>query len=382
MKAKQLRDSILQMAIQGKLVPQDPNDEPASELLKKIKVEKEQLIKAKKIKKDKNESFIFRGTDGLFYETIGTETKCIQDEIPFEIPGSWEWCRLRNISLQIIAGRDKPKDIVEKQDNNHMIPVIANGITNHGIIGYTSKSSISSIMSNSITVAGRGTIGYSELRDYEYLPIVRLIVIQQSRNIIATYLLNALRSLSFKSLGTSIPQLTIPMIAPKLLPIPPLAEQKRIVEKLEKLLPLVEDYGKNEEALSKLQQEFPNRLRKSILQEAIQGKLVPQDPNDEPASKLLKKIKAEKEQLIKAKKIKKDKNEPFIFRGTDGLFYETIGTETKCIQDEIPFEIPGSWEWCRLRNVVYARGQKIPQNRISYIDISSIDEFAPKNHKN
>lgn len=136
-----------------------------------------------------------------------------------------------------------------------------------------------------------------------------------------------------------------------LIGLPPLAEQKRIVKKIEELEPFIEEYGKAETELTELNTNFPEQIKKSILQYAIQGKLVEQDPNDEPASELLKKIKAEKAELVKQGKIKKDKQESYIFKGDDNRHYEQIGSETKDITDEIPFEIPNSWEWVRLGNV-------------------------------
>ena len=158
-----------------------------------------------------------------------------------------------------------------------------------------------------------------------------------------------------------------------LFPLPPLSEQGRIVKKIEELEPFIEEYGKTEVELTALNSNFPEQIKKSILQYAIQGKLVEQDPNDEPASVLLEKIKAEKQELIKQGKIKKDKQESYIFKGADNRHYEKIGTETKDITDEIPFEIPESWEWCRLGSIVYNHGQKTPDKTFVYIDIGSID---------
>ena len=158
-----------------------------------------------------------------------------------------------------------------------------------------------------------------------------------------------------------------------LFPLPPLSEQGRIVKKIEELEPFIEEYGKAEVKLTTLNSNFPEQIKKSILQYAIQGKLVEQDPSDEPASVLLEKIKAEKQELIKQGKIKKDKQESYIFKGADNRHYEKIGTETKDITDEIPFEIPESWEWCRLGSIVYNHGQKTPDKTFVYIDIGSID---------
>ena len=151
--------------------------------------------------------------------------------------------------------------------------------------------------------------------------------------------------------ATAQPGLSVKVVLDSLFPLPPLAEQKRIVAKIEKLMPLVEEYGKLEETRLQLDADLPAMLEKSILQEAIQGKLVPQDPNDEPASELLKRIAAERKALVKAGKLKRDKSESVIFRGSDRLAYETRNGETVCIQDEIPFEIPDSWEWVRLGSV-------------------------------
>ena len=227
-----LKKSILQEAVQGKLVPQDENDEPASILLERIRTEKQALIKAGKIKKDKNESIIFR-RDNSHYEKHGSEEVCIDEELPFEIPDSWVWCRLSNLAYNIFAGGDKPKDFTTNITKENKYPVIANGITNDGILGYTACSTAKA---NTITVAGRGTIGFSLYRTYEYCPIVRLIVIEQCQDINPQYLQYVIEAFPEKSLGTSIPQLTVPMLKPKLIPVPPLSEQNRIVKQIDKLL--------------------------------------------------------------------------------------------------------------------------------------------------
>ena len=163
------------------------------------------------------------------------------------------------------------------------------------------------------------------------------------------------------SVGSSIPQLTVPMIQPKLIPLPPIEEQHRIVAKIEEILPYIERYGKIEDQLTALNTTFPEALKKSILQEAVQGKLVPQNPEDEPASVLLERIRAEKQALIKAGKIKKDKHESVIIT-RDKVPYEIIDGKERCIADEVPFEIPDSWCWCRLgaisKNIQYGTSQK------------------------
>ena len=217
--------------------------------------------------------------------------------------------RLRNISSKISAGGDKPQYFSKIQTDLCQIPVLSNGERNEGIFGYTNKATITD---PSITVSGRGTIGFSCVRLKPYFPIVRLITITPFGGINLNFLKYAMSSLLEQGVGTSIKQLTVPMITPKLIPLPPLKEQQRIVKKIEELETFIEEYAQAETELSELNAAFPEQIKKSLLQYAIQGKLVPQDPNDEPASVLLEKIKAEKQKLIKAGKIKKDKIESYI----------------------------------------------------------------------
>ena len=228
------------------------------------------------------------------------------------------------------------------------VPVLSNGEKNNGLFGYTDKATI---FEPSVTVSGRGTIGFSCVRKKPYFPIVRLITITPFSGIDLTFLQCTLLALLEQGIGTSIKQLTVPMLAPKLIPLPPLKEQEGIVSRIATLDPLIEEYDKVERELTTLNETFPEQIKKSILQYAIQGKLVPQDPNDEPASVLLEKIKAEKQKLIKAGKVKKDKQESYIYK-RDNRHYEKIGDKEVDITDEIPFEIPDSWAWTRLGNLV------------------------------
>ena len=348
MNAQQLKNSILQLAVQGKLVPQDPNDEPASKLVERIRVEKEKLIKEKKIKPDKNPSYIFKGSDNLPYEKVGkNEPICIAEEVPFDIPDSWEWIRVDNISKSINAGGDRPKICVNKKSELCNIPIFSNGEKLNGLYGYTNKAKI---VEPSITISGRGTIGFSCVRLEPYTPIVRLISITPFKYIDLNYLQIVFTILLEKGVGTSVKQLTVPMIKPKLIPLPPFKEQQRIVNKLKELEPYIKEYDVAYEKIEKLNNNFPEQLKKSILQDAVQGKLVPQNPKDEPASVLIERIREEKQKLIQEKKIKKDKNESYIFR-RDNSHYEKIGNEERCIDDEIPFDIPDNWEWCYLNDV-------------------------------
>ncbi len=160
--------------------------------------------------------------------------------------------------------------------------------------------------------------------------------------------------------GAAIPQITIAKIQECLFPLPPLAEQERIVKEIRKYEPLIAEYDKLEKQLTKLENEITDKLKKSILQYAIEGKLVKQDPNDEPASVLLEKIKAEKEKLIREGKIKRDKNESYIYQGDDKNYYEKINGKISNITEEIPFNIPNNWCWTRLPNVIYYNLGKTP----------------------
>ena len=172
--------------------------------------------------------------------------------------------------------------------------------------------------------------------------------------------------------GGAQPNISREKIIKTLIPVPPIQEQKRIVKKIEELEPLIDEYKKAEEQLYELNSNIKDRLKKSILRYAIEGKLVEQNPNDEPASVLLERIRNEKNKLIAEGKLKKDKNESVIFR-RDNSYYEQIGKEVRCIDDEIPFDIPENWEWTRLINLTYNHGQKKPEKYFNYIDIGSID---------
>ena len=226
-----LKKSILQQAVQGKLVPQDPSDESATILLERIRKEKEQLIKTGKLKRDKHESVIFR-RDNSHYEKLDGSERCIDDEIPFDIPDSWSWQRLPSIAYSISAGGDKPAVFSKEKTTDCLIPVYSNGEKNNGLFGYTNEPRI---IEKSITISGRGTIGFSCVRTEPYVPIVRLISVIPSSDMDLYYLQYVFTSLFEEGVGTSIQQLTVPMLITKLIPIPPIAEQKRIVQKVQEL---------------------------------------------------------------------------------------------------------------------------------------------------
>ncbi len=345
MDTKALRQKILDLAIRGKLVPQDPNDEPAEVLLERIREQKQQMLKEGKLKKKdiKNDTIIFKGEDNLHYEKFQDGTvKCIEDEIPFEVPEGWEWCRLPIITTDIFAGGDKP-DICEKRATEICnIPIYSNGIENDGLYGYTNKPRVTE---PSITISARGTIGFCCARKTPFVPIVRLITITPSKEISLYYLKTVFKALIETGEGSSIPQLTVPGIKLKLIPIPPIMEQDRIQSKQDEILKYISDISFEKDKLRRIVQQAKNK----ILDLAIHGKLVPQDPNDEPASVLLERIRAEKEELIKQGKIKRDKKESVIFKGDDNSYYEKVGNKVNCIDEEIPFELPEGWAFIRLK---------------------------------
>ena len=312
----------------------------------------------------------------MHYEKFQDGTvKCIEDEIPFEVPEGWEWCRLPIITTDIFAGGDKP-DICEKRATEICnIPIYSNGIENDGLYGYTNKPRVTE---PSITISARGTIGFCCARKTPFVPIVRLITITPSKEISLYYLKTVFKALIETGEGSSIPQLTVPGIKLKLIPIPPIMEQDRIQSKQDEILKYISDISFEKDKLRRIVQQAKNK----ILDLAIHGKLVPQDPNDEPASVLLERIRAEKEELIKQGKIKRDKKESVIFKGDDNSYYLRTELETMEIADELPYEIPESWEWARIGNVF----QVNPRNKlddlleVSFIPMPLIDDGFSGKH--
>ena len=365
MNGKQLKNSILQWAIQGKLVPQDPNDEPAGVLLEKICQEKERLIKEKKIKRDKNASIIYRGEDNSYYEKILTtgEVKCIDEEVPFEIPKGWEWCRVSSLFLI------NPKVVAEDNTSAAFIPMEAISAGYGSEFRYYEKkwgeikSGYTAFADNDIAFAkitpcfqnrksvifeglpngiGAGTTELKILRTYGDT-INRWFVL---------YFLESpyfIDEATFK--GTANQQrIIVGYLENKLFPLPPLAEQERIVGKIGLVMPIIDKYSKSQELLDKMNVELNECLKKSVLQEAIQGKLVPQIAEEGTAQELLDQIKAEKQKLVKEGKLKKSAlDSSVIFRGDDNKYYEQIGSEVTEI--ELPFDFPSTWSIARLNAV-------------------------------
>lgn len=341
MKAETLKKAILQYAMQGKLVKQNPNDEPASILLERIKIEKEQLIKDGKIKKEK---------------PIPPIT---EDEIPYKLPKGWVWVRLGNI-INISSGRFLPSNEMKTKGT---IPVYGG----NGINGYHNEY----LIDKPTLIIGRvgfycGCVHLST--DKAWVTDNAFITTFSENNVNINFLkwLLIASDLGKNDNATAQPVVSGKKIYPLVVALPPLAEQERIVEKLEQILPLVEEYGKNEEKLSKLNSTLPNKIKQSILKYAMQGKLVEQNPSDKPVSELLKQIKAEKEQLIKDGKIKKEK--PL----------------SPIIEDEIPYKLPNGWEWVKFGSIVNYNIGRTPsrkeptywRNDIPWVSIADMSDMG------
>ena len=372
MTGQQLKNSILQMAVQGKLVPQDPNDEPASVLLARIRKEKEELIRAGKIKKEKKPSYIFRGADNLPYEKVGkNEPMCIADEVPFDIPESWEWVRLGEI-FQHNTG----KALNASNRSGELLTYITtsnlywNRFELHPLREmYFSESEIEkcTAIKGDLLVCEGGDIGRSAIWPYDKgIRIQNHIHRLRSYSEICTeyyyYLFFLYKHAGWiGGKGIGIKGLSANALHSLIFPLPPLHEQYSIVTKIKELEPLLDKYAQSEKQLNNLNAQFPEVLKKSILQEAVQGKLVSQDPSDEPASVILERIRAEKQKLVAEGKIKKDKHESVIFR-RDNSHYEKLDGIEHCIDGEIPFDIPDSWAWTSVgevcTNIQYGSSQK------------------------
>ena len=342
MHAQQLKNSILQEAIEGRLVPQDPNDEPASVLLEKIRKEKARLVK-----------------EGILKKSELKDREILSDEVPFSIPKGWEWTKVDNIAFVTkLAGFEYTKyiasNLVSKESG---IPLFKGKNVQNGTIVYEFESYIPLSLSNDLKRSQInkkclltpyvGTIGNIGIHNREGVFHLGSNVGKiefynnPTTNILEEYAKYYLMSKSgYQELtkykkATAQESISIEAIRDVFIPIPPVEEQKRIVDKISSIFAMVEEYGKAQEALDKLNEELPERLKKSILQEAIEGRLVPQDPNDEPASVLLDKIRAEKKRLVKEGKLKKKDLE-----------------EIPISEDEIPYKIPESWEWCRVSSIL------------------------------
>ncbi|MCI6139754.1 restriction endonuclease subunit S [Clostridium sp.] len=369
MDTKALRQKILDLAIRGKLVPQDPNDEPASVLLERIREQKKQMVKEGKLKaKDiKNDSVIFVGEDSLHYEKFADgSVKCIEDEIPFELPDGWAWARIFSIT------EDLPYGTVKKSMQTGLVAVLRMGNIQSGEIDYSDlvySSDIDDIKkytlvkndllfnrTNSAEWVGKTAIyrGNMPAIYAGYLIRVRAFIDSEYLNVVMNSSYAKAYCNSVKTDGVNQSNINAQKLGNFLVPIPSLVEQKRISSSIVEFIPRISMIQEEKEHIA----DLVLQTKSKILDLAIRGQLVPQNSDDEPASVLLERIRAEKEELIKQGKIKRDKKESVIFKGEDNSYYEKFfDGKSRCINNEIPFDLPDGWEYERLGNIcTVARG--------------------------
>ena len=368
MDTKALRQKILDLAIRGKLVPQDQNDEPASVLLERIREQKKQMVKDGKLKpKDiKKDTVIFKGDDNLHYEKFPDgSVKCIEDEIPFNLPEGWEWARLKHICM-MVAGKPKPSEQIKHTPFEGSYPCFGgNGI--RGYVDEYNRDGTFSIVGRQGALCGNINVASGKFYATEHAVITTIFTGIDFDW--CNYILEALQ-LNKYATGAAQPGLSVANILNVFVPVPPLNEQVIIGAKVSESIKLIDIIEHEKASL----QEIADKIKSKILDLAIRGKLVPQDPNDEPASVLLERIRAEKEELIKQGKIKRDKKEFVIFKGDDNSYYEKIGNKTENIDDQIPFDLPQGWIWCRGYSCFDGMESTKPHGDFfDYIDIDAID---------
>ena len=398
MTAQELKNSILQLAIQGKLVEQDSNDEPATVLLEKIKKERDILIKEKKIKKEKYSEIYKDETDNHYYEKFEDGTvNDITDEIPFEIPSNWSWTRIGNFE-EINLGFTYKPDYTE--DGIYFLSVKD---ISGGKIDFSKAKKVSQTTYNNASYGSKphkgdilfgrvGTMGKPQIieTDIPFCIFVSLGFFRDHLNLMnKKYICLWMESFLFQQQvninvkGAAQKNLNTGWLKDFLIPIPPLNEQQRIVDRFNIYEPYFIKYDSINTKLDNLNYNYKDELKKSVLQYAIQGKLVKQDINDESAEVLINKIIEEKRELIKTKQIKKENLSVIYKDDTDNQFYEKFDDGTIInITDEIIIDIPQNWRWTRLRNIVYNHGQKKPDTTFSYIDIGTLDNINYKLNEN
>ena len=338
-----LREKVLDLAIRGKLVPQDPTDEPASVLLERIRAQKQQMVKEGKLKaKDiKDDSIIFVGEDNLHYEKFADGTiECVEEALEYELPSGWTFTTIGAIcTLQ--AGKFVSASEISPVCLDNMYPCYGG----NGIRGYVEHYSLEGdfpIIGRQGALCGNVNMAHGKFYATEHAVVVTPMI-----DIDLNWLYHVLVGLNLNQYagGAAQPGLAVSNVLKVKLPLPPVNEQKRIAEAINEALALVEQ-------INEAKEDFNNiivLIKSKILDLAIRGKLVPQNPEDEPASVLLERIRAEKEELIRQGKIKRDKKESVIFKGEDNSYYEKFNSgELKCVDEDIPFDLPKSWCWCRL----------------------------------
>ncbi len=374
MDTKTLRQKILDLAIRGKLVPQDPNDEPASVLLEKIREEKKQMVKEGKLKaKDiKNDTIIFKGEDNLHYEKFQDGTvKCIEDEIPFDVPDGWEWSRIKNISI-IGTGATPLKSNRAYYDNGDIAWVTSAATSDPYITKPTSYITKVALDETNCTSYQPGTLIIAMYGEGKTRGQISELSIQAATNqacaaislvdgdyhfraYIKAYFSQSYERLRNKAQGGQQPNLNQSIIAEMLVAIPPIKEVVRLIQYINEMLSNISTIECEKSNLQQVIDETKSR----ILDMAIRGQLVPQDSTDEPASVLLSRIRSEKEIMIKQGKLKRDKKESIIYKGDDNSYYEKLRDGTiNCIDEYIPFDLPATWQWCRLQELFQVSSAK------------------------
>lgn len=376
MDTKALRQKVLDLAIRGKLVPQNPNDEPPSVLLERIRAEKRQMVKDGKLKaKDiKNDTIIFRGEDNLHYEKFADGTvKCIEDEIPFEVPEGWEWARLNYICM-MAAGKSKPTAQIMPDPFEGSFPCFGG----NGIRGYVDKYN----QDGTYSIIGRqgalcGNINVATGKFYATEHAVVTTLFSDIDFNWSNYILEALH-LNKYATGAAQLGLSVANILNVFVPIPSTKEQQHIGRKISEIIEVIESIELQKQ---KLQRAVLNTKSK-ILDLAIRGKLVPQDPNDEPASVLLERIRVEKEELIKQGKIKRDKKESVIFKGEDNSYYLKDENGVTDITDDLPFYIPDLWQWAKIKDILQINPRNSLENnlKVSFVPMLLIDNGYSGKH--
>ena len=351
MTVQELKNSILQLAVQGKLVPQCKDDEPASELL--IRISKERLLRIK--------------NGALVIDKKHTAEPITDEDIPYDIPDSWEWVRFADL-VTFYSGKT-PQRQNPAYWNNCQYPWISIADMQDGSITSSAKESISEqalkecfagklspagtmIMSFKLTIGKISILGFNAVHNEAIISIFPTVE-RNDEEIIKSYLFKILPLIAVTGDSKNAVKgktLNATSISNLIIPLPPLAEQKRIVEKIEELMPLIDEYGKAEEQLSKLNSEFPDKLRKSILQQAVQGKLTERDPANEPALELLKRIRDTKKKLVAKGEVYREKE------------------LTSILDDDMPFDLPHSWCWCKLGEItkLITKGSSPSWQGVSY----------------
>ena len=380
MNTKALKQKILDLAIHGKLLPLEKvekirKEEPASVLLEKIRAEKQEKIAKGELKKDKNDSFIFVGDDKRHYEKFADgSVKDIEDEIPFDVPDGWSWCRLKEISLDMADGPFGSNLKTEHYTTRKEARLIQ--LSNIGEEGWREENTKYTTFEHAKKNISRSIVESGNIVIAKMMPAGRAIICPNNEKmyvlssdavklipsilIYSKYLLNTINSPSFRNSvtdnvqGSTRLRTSISKLKECFIPLPPLSEQQLIVAEIEKIFAQIDLLEQNKTDL----QTAIKQAKSKILDLAIHGKLVSQDPNDEPASALLEKIRAEKEAKIAKGELKRDKNDSYIYKGSDNCHYEKLNDKDVCIEDDLPFAIPDNWQWCRLKNIGYSISSK------------------------